>query len=699
MLMSLVCVLIGSDFVRSVMMMHRFCIVGSQLHRLKFVYSISPTNIAICRCSSSSGTTSSDDKLSTLPQGLQKLAKLKVEEWPHINPGPPTTHDDISIPFKKFEEAKKDFMPTFNLYFYSSIVLFAVTFYWVFFIEDIWPFNARAPVKSYRERHKGKKSSESSDGAGSSGGKTLASVAAASTALATDDSEKEAVADTEKDVKVDSSAASSLSSAKGKKTVISEEFKVPEETSAVGTKNEVVVDSKKLPEEIPYLLIGSGTASYYAALTIRARDADAKVLIIGDEKHLPYNRPPLSKDLWWYGEDKVVETLEYKGYSGKKRDIYFEAPGFFVAPGEIESAEHGGIALISGHQVVKLDLSTQTAYLDDGRSLKYQKCLIATGVHPKSLRIIENADEEVKRRVTLFHTIDDFRKLYEIVQKSESITIIGGSFLGSELANSLNRRFGKQGLQIRQIFREKGNVSEVLPQFLSKYTTSELRKSGVNVMPEKEIKRIVVDESGKLRLQLATGETISTDHIIVAGGSSANTDLAKSCGLEIDPVNDGYVVDAELRARSNVWIAGDASSFYDVKLGRRRIEHWEHAQVTGRLAGENMTGGNRPFWHQSSYYSILAPSVYMEAVGRTDSGLKTVSVLADTKNKADEIKKGVVFYLDGKVIVGILLFNISGIGIEIARRLIADGREHDNFKELAKLFELHKSKTDDEEEK
>lgn len=65
------------------------------------------------------------------------------------------------------------------------------------------------------------------------------------------------------------------------------------------------MDSEKLPEEIPYLLIGSGTASYYAALAIRARDADAKVLMIGDEKHLPYNRPPLSKELWWYGEDRV----------------------------------------------------------------------------------------------------------------------------------------------------------------------------------------------------------------------------------------------------------------------------------------------------------------------------------------------------------------------------------------------------------
>lgn len=76
---------------------------------------------------------------------------------------------------------------------------------------------------------------------------------------------------------------------------------------------------------------------------------------------------------------QVAETLEYRGYSGKKRDVYFEAPGFFIAPDKIESAEHGGVSLISGHRVVKLDLATQTAYLDDGRSLKYQKCLIATG--------------------------------------------------------------------------------------------------------------------------------------------------------------------------------------------------------------------------------------------------------------------------------------------------------------------------------
>lgn len=171
------------------MTLQRFCTVGSQLHRLKLVRTYNSTS-AILRYCSSKSTTSDDDKLRALPQGLQKLAKIKVEDWHHINPGPPTTHDDIPIPFKKFEEAKKDFMPTFNLYFYGSLILFAVTFYWVFFIEDIWPYNARAPVKSYRERHKHKKLPESPNDDSSGGGKTLAGAAVAGAALAIDSSEK-----------------------------------------------------------------------------------------------------------------------------------------------------------------------------------------------------------------------------------------------------------------------------------------------------------------------------------------------------------------------------------------------------------------------------------------------------------------------------------------------------------------------------
>ncbi|VDN04775.1 unnamed protein product [Thelazia callipaeda] len=718
------------------MTLNRLRMVGLQVCRLRLVYP--SVSSAILRSNSCSATTSIDDKLTAVHPGLQKLSKMKAEDLHHINPGPPNTYDDVPIPFKKVEEAKKDFQSTFNLYFYGSIVLFAITSYWreiissiwvlsivrlqVFVVEDFWPYDSRMPVKSYRERHKNKKPPQFSGDGGSNEGRNIASAAAAGGALAIDGIEKVKTSgtfvivltgcmillvlfllpnvswtvesrdnhDPQKDVRVEPSGSVFKKGAVFADDGGSLESVGKSEVEAV----KVAVDPNKLPEEIPYLLIGSGTASYYAALAIRARDANAKVLMIGDEKHLPYNRPALSKELWWFGDDEVAKTLEYRGYSGKKRDVFYEAPGFFLTPSELDSAEHGGISLVSGHRVVKLDLEKQTAYLDDGRSLKYQKCLIATGGRPKSLPIIDKAEEEVKKRVMLFRTIDDFRKLEEIARNSKSITIIGGSLLGSELANSLSLRYGKKGLQINQIFREKGNVAEILPEHLSKYATSELRKTGIRVMPEKEIKRIGVGENGSLRLQLVTGEIINTDYIITATGISPNTDLANTCGLEIDPVNGGYVVDAELRARSNVWVAGDASSFYDVKLGRRRVEHSEHAQITGRLAGENMTGASRPYWHQSSYYSILAPNIHFEAVGRVDSDLRTVSVLAADKKGQYESSRGVIFYLEDNVIVGVLLLNVPGQGIEIARRLIADRREHKDLKETAKLFDLHKLQVD-----
>lgn len=155
------------------------------------------------------------------------------------------------------------------------------------------------------------------------------------------------------------------------------------------------------------------------------------------------------------------------------------------------------------------------------------------------------------------------------------------------------------------------------------------------------------------------------------------------------------------------------SSFYDEKLHRqRRVEHWEHAQVTGRLAGENMTGAGRSFWHQSAFYSVFAPNATIEAVGLTDSSLDTVSVLLKKKEDSvsDRIQclenrvhgisfrvygisfqgiRGVVFYMEARRIVGVLLFNgLASRGIDVARRLIDEAREHEDFKQLAKLFEL-----------
>ncbi|VDN50481.1 unnamed protein product [Dracunculus medinensis] len=350
---------------------------------------------------------------------------------------------------------------------------------------------------------------------------------------------------------------------------------------------------KKLPEEIPYLLIGGGAASYYAAITIRGRDPCAKVLMIGDELELPYDRTPLSKNLWWSGADDASETLRYKTASGRTKNIFFENANYFVPPDEINGTKHGGISLVMGHRVTKLDPEAHIAYLDDGRTIKYKKCLIATGGSPRKLAVIEQSKKDIKERVMYFRVVDDFKKLYKIADGCRSITIIGSGLLGTELAIALNTRFGPTGLIVNQVFPENGNLRKIFPDHLSQYTTMKLQNNGIRVITGQNIVQISKDDGyGCLMLHLSSGEVIKTDFVVAAVGIVPNTELAASSGLEIDKNNDGFIVDAELRARSDIWVAGDASSFYDIKHGRRRLEHQSNSEATGRLAGFNMTGGN-----------------------------------------------------------------------------------------------------------
>ncbi|KAK4311926.1 hypothetical protein Pmani_016614 [Petrolisthes manimaculis] len=178
-----------------------------------------------------------------------------------------------------------------------------------------------------------------------------------------------------------------------------------------------------------------------------------------------------------------------------------------------------------------------------------------------------------------------------------------------------------------------------------------------------------------------------------------------------------------------LWVikAGDAACFYDIKLGRRRVEHHDHAIVSGRLAGENMTGAGKPYWHQSMFWSDLGPEVGYEAIGIVDASLPTVGVFAkatakdtpkavveatgeslrsETEQIADpsppmyhsssphspqtgeDYGKGVVFYLRDNVVVGIVLWNVFN-RMPIARKIIKDGKSYDDLNEVAKLFSLH----------
>src|SRR5699024_8776860 len=113
----------------------------------------------------------------------------------------------------------------------------------------------------------------------------------------------------------------------------------------------------------------------------------------------------------------------------------------------------------------------------------------------------------------------------------------------------------------------------------------------------------------QLRLTLDNGRSLNTDLCVVAVGLEPDVDLAATSRLEIDDVLGGYRVNTELQVSSNLWAAGDAACFYDQQFGRRRVEHHDHAVVSGRLAGENMTGAGKPYRHQSMFWSDLGPDI------------------------------------------------------------------------------------------
>lgn len=502
------------------------------------------------------------------------------------------------------------------------------------------------------------------------------------------------------------------------------------QTTAPGDAQERPKLIDDLPGHVPYLLVGGGTASHSAMRSIRGHDAKAKVLIIGSEKYGPYMRPALSKELW-FSEPELRQNLNFKWWNGKEKSIFYEIDEFFIPLEKLPTRETGGVSMIKNMRLTRLDPDNRVAYLESGQTVKYDKCLLAPGGKPKTLPQLEAASDEVKERIVYFRTADDFLRLEKISTTSKRILVIGGGFLGSELTCALVNNRASEGSQtsqkIYQIYPESGNLGKILPQYLSEFVSEKIRSEGAHLIANVEVKSLSMTSDKFIQIQLTNGETLEVDYIVCAVGLEPDVELAKSSGLEVDDKTGGYLVNSELEARTNVWVAGDASCFYDIKLGRRRVEHHDHAVNSGKLAGLNMTGAGKPYTHQSMFWSDLGRDISFEAVGIIDSSLQTVAVFADpqelekisrlkskqdatmevseeaieeeeepprvqaeaeTAKNDDQYKKGVVFYLRDGVIVGILLWNLFS-RLTIARRILNEQKRYDDFNEVAKMFNIY----------
>jgi NADPH-dependent 2,4-dienoyl-CoA reductase/sulfur reductase-like enzyme len=276
----------------------------------------------------------------------------------------------------------------------------------------------------------------------------------------------------------------------------------------------------------------------------------------------------------------------------------------------------------------------------NGEVYGYGKLLLATGGSPRRLPF---GGEEI----IYFRTLADYRRLREHSGKHKHFGVIGGGFTGSEIAAAL----AMNGEKATMLFPEDGIGARVYPREITQYLNSYFREKGVEVLPNtsvKDMKKL----GDSFQLITDTGEVLPADVVIAGIGLLPNIDLAKSAGLQ---VGNGIVVDEQLRtSHPDIYAAGDVAEFYQSLLGKRlRLEHEDNANEMGRQAGRNMAGAKEVYDHLSYFYSDLFDLGY-EAVGELDPRMETFI------DWQDPFKKGVIYYLSGGKVMGVLLWNVWG---------------------------------------
>lgn len=372
-----------------------------------------------------------------------------------------------------------------------------------------------------------------------------------------------------------------------------------------------------------YLIIGGGMTADAAIEGIREVDPDGSIGLICAESHPPYNRPPLSKGLW---KGKPLETIFRKS-----------------------SQENAQIHL--GTMVESIDPKNKMAKDDRGQTYNYEKLLLATGGSPRELPF---GSEDI----IYFRNLDNFHRLQALMEKNARFAVIGGGFIGSELAAALR----DQGQEVVMLFPEEGIGSLLFPSDLAIYLNDYYRQKGVEVLAG-ELVNGFEKQNGQIILKTKLGQDVLVDHVIAGIGIIPNTSLAESVGIE---VANGIVVNEFMQTNlEDIYAAGDVASIYNPILDMRvRVEHEDNALSGGKTAGRNMAGDSTAYEHLSYFYSDLFELGY-EAVGELNSKLETY---ADWQ---EPYQKGILYYLDQGRLRGILLWNVWD-QVEPARKLIAE---------------------------
>ncbi len=378
-------------------------------------------------------------------------------------------------------------------------------------------------------------------------------------------------------------------------------------------------------EYYKYLIVGGGMTADAAVRGIRELDSDGSIGLICAEAAGPYDRPPLSKGLW---KGKELESIWRK------------------------TAEVAGVTLHLRTTATRVDVNEQRVVDRDGGAYSYKKLLLATGGSPRHLPFGTES-------IIYFRTLDDYRRLRGLADKGDRFAVIGGGFIGSEIAAAL----AMNGKHVTMIFPETGIALLAFPADLSDSVTRLYQEKGVEVLTGKTVEGLE-EHRNRLVLHVPGNQSITVDAVVAGIGITPNVDLAKAANLD---VSNGIVVNELLQTSApHIYAAGDVANFFNPALNKRiRVEHEDNANTMGRLAGRNMTGASERYTHLPFFYSDLFELGY-EAVGEIDARIQTV-------NKWKEpYREGIVYYLRAGTIRGVLLWNVWE-KVERARALISEG--------------------------
>ncbi|ARP86775.1 NAD(P)/FAD-dependent oxidoreductase [Bordetella genomosp. 9] len=315
------------------------------------------------------------------------------------------------------------------------------------------------------------------------------------------------------------------------------------------------------------VIVGAGQSGAMAAATLRHLGYAGRLTLVGREPHLPYERPPLSKAVL--------------GDAGAEGSAAIHPPGFYA---------ENGIALVRGTEALALDRGRREVRLSDGTALSYDRCVLATGGHPRELPILARGTSKVH----YLRTMDDARSMRSCLTSAARVIVIGGGFLGLEVASTALDKHARV-----TIVESAGRLlPNALPAEFAQWLAARARAAGAALRLGARIAGVRLEADGRTPagLELEGGETLDADAIVVAIGLQPEVDLARAAGLGIDPRNGGVKVDACCRTIDpNIYAIGDCASQHRPALGRdARLESWQNANEQARVAAAAILGADPP---------------------------------------------------------------------------------------------------------